>query len=1167
MGALAAGATSDEAGGLTAPSTPGTYYYGACVDAVAGESDTENNCSEALTVMVEEPAPDLVVLGPNVSDSSPETGGPFRLIVTVQNVGERQAAATSMQYYRSTDATITTSDTSVGTAPVPALGAWQGSAKTISLTAPSRAATYYYGGCVDAVPGESDTANNCSTSVQVDVSEPPPPPPPPPTSPDLVVGLPSVSDGSLVAGDSFTLSATVRNDGDGASAATTLRYYRSTDAAITNSDTGVGTNAVERLSAGATSDQSVDLTAPSSGGTYYYGACVAAVAGESDTTNNCSGSVQVVVSEPPPQTSPDLAVGAPTVSDDNPVAGAAFILSATVRNDGDGDAAATTLRYFRSADATITTDDAAVGTDAVAELAPSATSEQAMDLTAPAAGTYYYGACVDAVTGESDTENNCSTAARVDVAEPPPQTSPDLVVGPPSVSDDSPVAGAAFTLSATVRNRGDGDAAATTMRYFRSADATITTDDTAVGTDAVAELAPSATSEQAMDLTAPAAGTYYYGACVDAVTGESDTENNCSTAARVDVAEPPPQTSPDLVVVAPSVSDDSPVAGAAFTLSATVRNDGDGDAAATTLRYYRSPDDTITTDDTAVGTDAVAELAPSATSEQAMDLTAPAAGTYYYGACVDAVTGESDTENNCSTAARVDVAEPPPQTSPDLVVVAPSVSDDSPVAGAAFTLSATVRNDGDGDAAATTLRYFRSPDDTITTDDTAVGTDAVAELAPSATSEQAMDLTAPAAGTYYYGACVDAVTGESDTENNCSTAARVDVAEPPPQTSPDLVVVAPSVSDDSPVAGAAFTLSATVRNDGDGDAAATTLRYFRSPDDTITTDDTAVGTDAVAELAPSATSEQAMDLTAPAAGTYYYGACVDAVTGESDTENNCSTAARVDVAEPPPQTSPDLVVGPPSVSDDSPVAGAEFTLSATVRNSGDGDATATTLRYYRSPDDTITTDDTAVGTDAVAELAPSATSEQAMDLTAPAAGTYYYGACVDAVTGESDTENNCSTAARVDVAEPPPQTSPDLVVVAPSVSDDSPVAGAAFTLSATVRNDGDGDAAATTMRYYQSADATITTADIAVGTDAAPGLAPSATSEQSVDLSAPAAGRYHYGACVDAVAGESDIANNCSTAVRVDVSEPVPALPLLGQLLLALGLAAAGARLAPRRPR
>ena len=113
---------------------------------------------------------------------------------------------------------------------------------------------------------------------------------------------------------------------------------------------------------------------------------------------------------------------------------------------------------------------------------------------------------------------------------------------------------------------------------------------------------------------------------------------------------------PDLVVASPSVSDSGPAAGATFTLSATVRNAGDGDAATTTLRYYRSTDETITTSDTEVGTDAVGELSASGTSAESIDLMAPAsAGTYYYGACVDTVTGESDTTNNCSTSAQVAV--------------------------------------------------------------------------------------------------------------------------------------------------------------------------------------------------------------------------------------------------------------------------------------------------------------------------------------------------------------------------------------------------------------------------------------------------------------------------------------------------------------------------------
>ena len=85
------------------------------------------------------------------------------------------------------------------------------------------------------------------------------------------------------------------NVGDGESPATTLRYYRSADATISSSDTEVGTDAVGALSASGTSAESIDLTAPSTAGRYYYGACVEAVSGESDTTNNCSAAVQVDV--------------------------------------------------------------------------------------------------------------------------------------------------------------------------------------------------------------------------------------------------------------------------------------------------------------------------------------------------------------------------------------------------------------------------------------------------------------------------------------------------------------------------------------------------------------------------------------------------------------------------------------------------------------------------------------------------------------------------------------------------------------------------------------------------------------------------------------------------------------------------------------------------------
>ncbi len=118
----------------------------------------------------------------------------------------------------------------------------------------------------------------------------------------------------------------------------------------------------------------------------------------------------------------------------------------------------------------------------------------------------------------------------------------------------------------------------------------------------------------------------------------------------------------DLVVQSILVSDNTLTPGQVFTLSATIRNQGTGEAAATTLRYYRSSNRTISTQDTQVGTDQVGALAASGASAESIDLNAPSAeGTYYYGACVDRGEGES-ASNNCSAGVRVTVeaANQPP---------------------------------------------------------------------------------------------------------------------------------------------------------------------------------------------------------------------------------------------------------------------------------------------------------------------------------------------------------------------------------------------------------------------------------------------------------------------------------------------------------------------------
>ena len=117
---------------------------------------------------------------------------------------------------------------------------------------------------------------------------------------------------------------------------------------------------------------------------------------------------------------------------------------------------------------------------------------------------------------------------------------------------------------------------------------------------------------------------------------------------------------PDLIVQAPSVSAVMLMPGQEFTLNATVHNQGDEQAAATTLHYYRSNNATITSSDTEVGTDAVGALDASATSAASIALNAPTSVSaevgIYYGACVASVSDESNTDNNCSPAVRITVS-------------------------------------------------------------------------------------------------------------------------------------------------------------------------------------------------------------------------------------------------------------------------------------------------------------------------------------------------------------------------------------------------------------------------------------------------------------------------------------------------------------------------------
>ena len=146
---------------------------------------------------------------------------------------------------------------------------------------------------MDSVTNESDTTDNCSSAHLLIMSEP---------APDLVVIGIDATD-NIVTGGSFRIGVTVTNQGDAQSAATTLRWKQLVDGTTTE----IGTAAQRALTRPQGSFKIIRLTAPSTPSTSSYWACVDSVAGESDTTNNCSGRVTVTVTN-------NLATGAPTIS-------------------------------------------------------------------------------------------------------------------------------------------------------------------------------------------------------------------------------------------------------------------------------------------------------------------------------------------------------------------------------------------------------------------------------------------------------------------------------------------------------------------------------------------------------------------------------------------------------------------------------------------------------------------------------------------------------------------------------------------------------------------------------------------------------------------------------------------------------------------------------------
>jgi trimeric autotransporter adhesin len=293
---LAAGATSSGTVSVrvTSGSATGTYYLLACADdtLVVPETNESNNC-KASAGQVTVSGADLVETSVTDPPAAIAIGASFPVNDTVQNNGNTSAGASTTRYYLSTKGSKSGARQLNGSRSVPSLAAGATSSGTVSVMVSSGSATgtYYLLACADdtLVVPETNESNNCKASAgQVTVS-----------GADLVETSVTDPPTTIAIGASFPVTDTVQNNGTASAAASTTRYYLSTNGLKSGARQLNGSRSVPSLAAGATSNGTVSVMVSSgiATGTYYLLACADdTLVPETNEGNNCKASTgQVTV--------------------------------------------------------------------------------------------------------------------------------------------------------------------------------------------------------------------------------------------------------------------------------------------------------------------------------------------------------------------------------------------------------------------------------------------------------------------------------------------------------------------------------------------------------------------------------------------------------------------------------------------------------------------------------------------------------------------------------------------------------------------------------------------------------------------------------------------------------------------------------------------------------
>jgi PGF-pre-PGF domain-containing protein len=491
--------------------------------------------------------------------------------------------------------------------------------------------------------------------------------------PDLIIEDVSFNPENPEPGQTVTITATVKNQGVGASRVTNLVYYNNGD--------NIGEKEVPSIQSGENRQITLQWDSEIEG-TVEVSAKVDEENSVVETEENNNERTEMLTFKKTDL--PDLVIEGVSFNPENPESGQEVTITATVKNQGNVASGTTNVEYYSN--------EAYLGKSEVLSIEAGQSEQTEFLWGSGTESTVEITAKAD--SGNSVPETDENNNERTETLTINTVEGPDLTIEDFSFDPTNPEPGQTVNITAIVKNQGTITSEATNLEYHINGNRIDEREVPSIeaGQDARIRFSWEPETE----------GTVQVSSKIDARNSvlETNEDNNERVATLTVAGNPGPGLLlPDLIIndIVPEVS--APHVGKLLNITLKVRNQGTALSETTVAKYYingtESPDISIP------------PLPVENEAEFIFSLTPEKEGPIEIRGLVDPgrTLNESNEMNNELTKIINVIPVPSTALPPDLTIDSLSVSPTSPAPGENITFTATIKNNGTGNSLSSTLTY------------------------------------------------------------------------------------------------------------------------------------------------------------------------------------------------------------------------------------------------------------------------------------------------------------------------------------------------------------------------------------------------------------------------------------------------------------------------------